>query len=200
VRVAGTDGAPVAGALLVARNQGDRGKFRGVELAADGTATVAYVGDEVSLAAHAPGTNYATATGTPTADELKLDLAPLPPTPVRVDVPNGAPRGGAEIEVAVVLKWRAPPETLRGAVASVRDETDPREAEEVVLAFPAQGPATATVPLAGWYEIGLRVRKERNTSTRMLETIRIQGAGLVVVPLTMEAREIAEIVRSFEER
>lgn len=196
VRVAGEDGAVPAGAKLYAREKGDRGKFREVTLAADGTARVATLSDEVSLAAHAPGTSWAFASAS--GEDASLRVEPLPGTPIRVMLPLDALRGDGEVDVAITLAWRAEPDVLRGALASRRDPTDPRESEIVELPFPVQDPPEGRVALPGWYELSLRVRRGAHTLTRPLQAVRVQGEALHVVQLEMTAEELNEIVRSMD--
>ncbi len=194
VRVVGSDGAALAGATVWVREKGDRGKFRAVRAGADGVARVAFVGDEASLAAHAPGTSWAFADAK--GADVSLSVERLRGTPVRMILPDKALRGGGAVEVAVTLTWRADPEIIRSAVASARDATDPRETEVVELPFPLQDPPEGLVTLPGWYEVGFRVRRGDRSVSRALESVRIAGDELRVIALEMSAEQINEVVRS----
>lgn len=172
-RVASADGAIPAGAELLARNEGDHGKFRRIALGADASADVAFVGDGVTLAAHAEGTDFVVVQ--PAKSSIELTLPKPEPTPVTVEVSGEAQGSAADDGPSIVLQWQAAASVPEGQLQWAKDDTDPRNGTEVVAKLPPKGPVLANVTVAGWYGIGVRVKSGGTTFTRCgLDRLRVE--------------------------
>jgi hypothetical protein len=162
-RIVAAGGTAIAGAELWARNEGDRGKFRRIELGADASADVAFVGEAVTLAARAEGTDFVIVRQS--APEATLTLPEPASSTVTIEIADDERAKAVKAGASVVLDWQADASVEEGQLAWSRDDTDPRNGVSVEVAIPASGPVTAKVTVAGWYRMGTRRRQGTTTTT-----------------------------------
>ena len=193
IEVLGPLGSAMPGARAWLRTKGDAGGFREVTLDAAGTASCAWVGQKLEVAAHAPEMCYAF--DITAGNEITLVLEPSVGTPVRIDLPPGGPPLGDGAEIAIVLAWRAPPDAPPPGQGRLSGD-DPREAAQFKVPWPASGPATATLDEPGWYAVGVSVRHGQTTTTTFAEPSLVDGSGEAVRrTLGLTADDVRRLVR-----